>query len=96
MLAGLGSAIHFDLVAYPENQNVKRCLSQWVPNNTPVQVKVGVETGLPGQSLNFEIHDDSSHANQYASRFNVKDETIQLTTQAHANVIVCFQNVLLP
>ncbi|KAJ2057082.1 vesicle coat component [Coemansia sp. S146] len=61
---------------------------------THVRVKAKVLPGFPGQMVNMEIHDDSPHVNQYGARRQVDDATFRFDTQAHANVIVCFQNVL--
>ncbi|KAJ2027989.1 vesicle coat component [Coemansia sp. S610] len=77
-----------------EIAGVRRCLSQWLPMGTHVRVKAKVLPGIPGQKVNMEIHDDSPHVNQYGARRQVDDATFRFDTQAHANVIVCFQNVL--
>ena len=45
VLAGIVSAINFDLPAVPESLNHQRCLSQWIPSNTQVKIKVRVEDG---------------------------------------------------
>ncbi|KAJ2466685.1 vesicle coat component [Coemansia sp. RSA 2337] len=91
---GICSALEFDLVATTEIGGGRRCLSQWLPMDTHVRVKAKVLPGFPGQKVNMEIHDDSQHSNQYGARNQVDDATFRFDTQAHANVIVCFQNVL--
>ncbi|KAJ1853980.1 vesicle coat component [Coemansia sp. RSA 1822] len=95
-LVGLAAAIEFDLPAAPEAINARRCLSQWLPRNTHVKVAAKTLPGFPGQKINMEIHDDSPHLNQYGVRKQMDEVTFRFDTQAHANVIVCFQNVLEP
>ncbi|KAJ2849548.1 vesicle coat component [Coemansia brasiliensis] len=90
------AAIEFDLQAAPEATNMRRCLSQWLPRNTHVKVTAKALPGFPGQKLNMEIHDDSPHLNQYGARKQMDEVLFRFDTQAHANVIVCFQNVLEP
>ncbi|KAJ2889745.1 vesicle coat component [Coemansia aciculifera] len=63
---------------------------------THVRVKAMALPGLSGQKVNMEIHDDSPHVNQYGARRQLDDATFRFDTQSHANVIVCFQNVLEP
>ncbi|KAJ2468956.1 vesicle coat component [Coemansia sp. RSA 2322] len=91
---GLCTALEFDLPATPEIGGGRRCLSQWLPHGTHVRVKSKVLPGFPGQKINMEIHDDSPSVNQYGARRAVDEVTFRFDTQAHANVIVCFQNVL--
>ncbi|KAI9503228.1 vesicle coat component [Coemansia spiralis] len=93
-LASLVSCIEFDLPALPEANNGRRCLSQWLPMGTHVKVTAKVLPGFPGQQVNMEIHDDSPHLNQYGARKQVDEVVMRFDTQAHANVIVCFQNAL--
>ncbi|KAJ2448770.1 vesicle coat component [Coemansia sp. RSA 2336] len=95
-LLAVVSAIEFDLQAAPEASNMRRCLSQWLPRNTHVKVSAKALPGFPGQKLNMEIHDDSPHLNQYGARKQMDEVVFRFDTQAHANVIVCFQNVLEP
>ncbi|KAJ1831297.1 vesicle coat component, partial [Coemansia sp. RSA 2711] len=95
-LLALATAIEFDLSAAPEAANSRRCLSQWLPKNTHVKVNAKALPGFPGQKVNMEIHDDSPHLNQYGARNQMDDVTFRFDTQAHANVIACFQNVLEP
>ncbi|KAJ2639336.1 vesicle coat component [Coemansia sp. RSA 1694] len=92
----LSSALEFDLPATPEIAGARRCLSQWLPMGTHVRVKAKALPGVSGQKVNMEIHDDSPHVNQYGARRQLDDATFRFDTQAHANVIVCFQNVLEP
>ncbi|KAJ2156750.1 vesicle coat component [Coemansia sp. RSA 552] len=94
LLAVAVAAIEFDLPAAPEATQARRCLSQWLPKNTHVKVTGKVLPGFPGQKVNLEIHDDSPHVNQYGARKQVDDVMFRFDTQAHANVIACFQNVI--
>ncbi|KAJ1961238.1 vesicle coat component [Dipsacomyces acuminosporus] len=96
MLVGMVSALEFDLAAGPEALNERRCLSQWLPMGTHVKVKAKALPGFPGQAINMEIHDDSPHMNQYGARKHLDDVSLRFDTQAHANVIVCFHNILDP
>ncbi|KAJ1668837.1 vesicle coat component [Coemansia sp. RSA 1813] len=94
LLASLASCIEFDLTALPETNGARRCLSQWLPMGTHVKVTAKVLPGFPGQTINMEIHDDSPHLNQYGARKNLDEVVFRFDTQAHANVIACFQNSL--
>ncbi|KAJ2702578.1 vesicle coat component [Coemansia sp. IMI 203386] len=94
LLSAVCLAIEFDLEATSEVLGTRRCLSQWLPKNTHVKVSAKVLPGFPGQKVNLEIHDDSPHMNQYGVRKQVDDVSFRFDTQAHANVIACFQNML--
>ncbi|KAJ2765776.1 vesicle coat component [Coemansia nantahalensis] len=95
-LAAVCAALEFDLAAVAENSDSRRCLSQWLPKGTHVKVSAKALPGFPGQKMNMEIHDDSAHLNQYGARKHMDEVSFRFDTQAHANVIVCFQNVLEP
>ncbi|KAJ2782918.1 vesicle coat component [Coemansia javaensis] len=95
-LAAVCAAIEFDLAAGPENGVGRRCLSQWLPKGTHTKVTAKALPGFPGQRINMEIHDDSPSTNQYGARKQMDEVTFRFDTQAHANVIVCFHNVLEP
>ncbi|KAJ1737286.1 vesicle coat component [Coemansia sp. RSA 2049] len=94
LLASLASCLEFDLAAMPDVNGARRCLSQWLPMGTHVKMTAKVLPGFPGQTINMEIHDDSPHLNQYGARKNLDEVVLRFDTQAHANVIVCFQNAL--
>ncbi|KAJ1722697.1 vesicle coat component [Coemansia erecta] len=94
LLSAVCLAIEFDLEAGAEVLGKRRCLSQWLPKNTHVKVTAKVLPGYPGQKIHMEIHDDSPSMNQYGVRKQVDDVTFRFDTQAHANVIACFQNML--
>ncbi|KAI8324540.1 hypothetical protein GQ54DRAFT_58944 [Martensiomyces pterosporus] len=96
LFVSLVSALEFDLAAGPEALNDRRCLSQWLPMGTHVKVKAKTLPGFPGQSVNMEIHDDSPHINQYGARKSLDEVSFRFDTQAHANIIVCFHNILDP
>lgn len=98
-LVALALALEFELPATPANAPIetnqgRRCLSQWLPKSTHIRVRAKVLPGFPGQSMNVEIHDDSPYMNQYGARNQLDEATFRFDTQAHANVIVCFQNTL--
>ncbi|KAJ1735423.1 vesicle coat component [Coemansia biformis] len=95
-LATACAAIEFDIVATAETSGVRQCLSQWLPKNTHVKASAKVLPGFPGQRMDMEIHDDSPHLNQYGARKQMDEVSFRFDTQAHANVIVCFQNVIEP
>ncbi|KAJ1932071.1 vesicle coat component [Linderina macrospora] len=94
LLVAVAATIEFDLTAGHDGTHDRRCLSQWLPKGVHVKVATKVLPGFPGQTLNMEIHDDSPHMNQYGARKHVDEVAFRFDTQAHANVIVCFQNVL--
>ncbi|PIA17892.1 hypothetical protein COEREDRAFT_80207 [Coemansia reversa NRRL 1564] len=94
--AATAAAIEFDLPASVEGTGARRCLSQWLPKGTHSKVNAKVLPGFPGQKVSVEIHDDSPHLNQYGARKHMDEVLFRFDTQAHANVIVCFQNILEP
>ncbi|KAJ2718787.1 vesicle coat component [Coemansia sp. Benny D115] len=94
LVSSMVYGMEFDLEATSEVLGTRRCLSQWLPKNTHVKVTAKVLPGFPGQKVHMEIHDDSPHINQYGARKQLDEVSFRFDTQAHANVIACFQNML--
>ncbi|KAG2171984.1 hypothetical protein INT43_001461 [Umbelopsis isabellina] len=97
LLATFVSAIKFDLAASPSSSayNDRKCLSQYVSENTMVIVTVKVGEGY-NQRVDLEIYDDSDSMNKYATRKDVGEQGAKLAFNTHtdASIIVCFTNTL--
>ncbi|KAK9728633.1 vesicle coat component, variant 2 [Basidiobolus ranarum] len=93
LLCGITQALKFDLQAYPTSYNVKKCISQWVPRDTLVMVTIKAGQGY-NQRIDVEISDDSPASNIYLNKGDITEKKVALTTQAHADVKVCFTNTL--
>ncbi|KAJ2955976.1 hypothetical protein NQZ79_g8117 [Umbelopsis isabellina] len=97
LLAAFVSAIKFDLAASPSSTAYadRKCLSQYVSENTMVIVTVKVGEGY-NQRVDLEIYDDSDSINKYATRRDVGEQGAKLAFNTHtdASIIVCFTNTL--
>ncbi|PVU85074.1 hypothetical protein BB560_007160 [Smittium megazygosporum] len=92
--ASASAALNFDLPSVPQGQLPSKCLSQWIPQGQPVMVEISSTPNSAGQTINVNIFDDSSSGNKYAQQFGITKQKFEFQTQAHANVIICFDNLL--
>ncbi|CAG8519231.1 11734_t:CDS:2 [Ambispora gerdemannii] len=90
----LVEGIKFDLVATAAGTDQSKCISQYVPADTMVVVKVKVGVGY-NQKVEVEITDNSSAHNVYRKKKETNSDTpIAFTTQADADINICFTNTL--
>ncbi|KAJ1990960.1 vesicle coat component [Dimargaris cristalligena] len=90
----LVQAIKFDMPAFPDALKEEKCLSNWGPQNTKVKVKVKT-TAAYGQNLQLRIYDNSASSNVFATRKGINEDLlIEFHTHEHAQVFVCFRNLL--
>ncbi|PVU95806.1 hypothetical protein BB561_001570 [Smittium simulii] len=94
LLSATTYAVYFDMDAFAQGSGVSKCVSQWVSQDQPVKVKVNVKPNSNDQTVNVNIFDDSPNNNKYTQQFGVTEQTFTFYTQAHANVIICFDNIL--
>ncbi|OMH85194.1 Endoplasmic reticulum vesicle protein 25 [Zancudomyces culisetae] len=87
-------SLYFKLPALPQNKLTRKCISQWIPKDLPVKVQISNEQKQPGQTLSVTIKDDSPNSNQYAAQSGILKQNFEFVTQSHANVMVCFENLL--
>ncbi|OLY80554.1 Endoplasmic reticulum vesicle protein 25 [Smittium mucronatum] len=95
-LISLASGIRFDIPSLPKGEGASRCISQWIPKDTPVKVDADTTQIGSNQVLIANIFDDSAFNNKYAHHNSLTTQKFSFITQAHANVIVCIDNVLDP
>ncbi|OMJ11631.1 Endoplasmic reticulum vesicle protein 25 [Smittium culicis] len=86
--------LKFDMLSLHKGQGASRCVSQWIPKDTPVRVNIMTNQNAPGQTLTANIFDDSVNNNKYTHHSALTNQKFSFITQAHANVIVCIDNVL--
>lgn len=94
-VASTANAVSFDLEAAPTAQKERgsRCLSHWVPRDT--FVKGTIKTPAVGNTaMDVEITDNSPATNEYYKKKDVTDAKFTFRTQAHADINICFHNIL--
>ncbi|CAG8704608.1 9403_t:CDS:2, partial [Ambispora leptoticha] len=90
----LVEGIKFDLIAAPIGSFQPKCISEHVQADTMVVVKIKVGIGY-NQKVEVEITDNSPAHNVYRKRKELNTDTpIAFTTQADAEINICFTNTL--
>ncbi|OZJ05324.1 hypothetical protein BZG36_01561 [Bifiguratus adelaidae] len=90
----MASAIKFDLPATLSVHPKRKCIHQYVPQDTMVLVLVKVSDGY-NQRVGLEIFDNSLSANSYDKKRDLNGEVrLAFNTHADADISVCFTNTL--